>query len=80
MSRPLEGLVVVVAGAGGGIGREIALAMARDGARVVMNDIGASLAGEGMDAGPSQVVVDEIRAAGGQAVASRVSVSPALSA
>jgi len=72
--------VVVVTGAGGGIGRDIALAMAREGARVVVNDIGASVAGEGKDAGPAQKVVDEIRALGGEAVASTDSVSEAVSA
>lgn len=76
----LEGKVVVVTGAGGGIGRDIALAMAREGARVVVNDIGASLAGEGVDAAPAQTVVNEIRAAGGQAVANSDSVSQAQSA
>lgn len=76
----LEGKVVVVTGAGGGIGRDIALAMAREGARVVVNDIGASVAGEGVDAAPAQTVVNEIRAAGGQAVASSDSVSQAQSA
>lgn len=76
----LKAKVAVVTGGGGGIGREIALAMAREGARVVVNDIGASLAGEGSDAGPAQTVVNEIRAAGGEAVASTDSVSEAQSA
>jgi NAD(P)-dependent dehydrogenase (short-subunit alcohol dehydrogenase family) len=67
--------VVVVTGAGGGIGRDFALAMAANGARVVANDIGASVSGEGRDAGPAQRVVDEIRAAGGEAVASTDSVA-----
>jgi NAD(P)-dependent dehydrogenase (short-subunit alcohol dehydrogenase family) len=71
----LEGKVVVVTGAGGGIGRDFALAMAAHGARVVVNDIGASVSGEGRDAGPAQKVVDEIRAAGGEAVASTDSVA-----
>jgi NAD(P)-dependent dehydrogenase (short-subunit alcohol dehydrogenase family) len=74
-SRMVEGKVVLVTGAGGGIGREIALAMARSGARVVVNDIGSSLAGEGQDAGPAQAVANEIKAAGGAAVASTDSVS-----
>jgi NAD(P)-dependent dehydrogenase (short-subunit alcohol dehydrogenase family) len=71
----MEGKVVVVTGAGGGIGRGIALAMAAAGARVVANDLGVSLTGEGADAGPAQRVADEIAAAGGQAVASTDSVS-----
>jgi len=76
----LEGKVIVVTGAGGGIGRDIALAMAREGARVVVNDIGASVAGEGSDAGPAQQVVDEIRAEGGEAAANTDSVSDARAA
>ena len=71
----LEGKVVLVTGAGGGIGREFALAMAAAGARVVVNDIGTSVKGEGRDAGPAQKVADEIRAAGGSAVASTDSVA-----
>ena len=55
----LDGKVVVVTGAGGGIGREIALAAAAEGARVVVNDIGASLGGEGFDASPAHNVVGE---------------------
>lgn len=78
--RMVEGKVVVVTGAGGGIGRDIALAMAREGARVVVNDIGASVSGEGNDAGPAQAVVNEIKAFGGEAVASTDSVSEASSA
>jgi len=71
----LDGKVVVVTGAGGGIGREIALAAAAEGARVVVNDIGASLGGEGFDASPAHNVVGEIEAAGGDAVANLDSVS-----
>ncbi len=71
----LQGKVVVVTGAGGGIGRDFALAMAAQGARVVVNDIGASVSGEGRDSGPAQKVVDEVRAAGGEAVASAESVA-----
>jgi len=67
--------VVIVTGAGGGIGRDFALAMAAHGARVVVNDIGASVTGEGKDAGPAQKVVDEIRAAGGTAVANSDTVA-----
>lgn len=76
----LDGKVIVVTGAGGGIGRDIALAVARAGARVVVNDIGASVAGEGSDTGPAQKVVEEIRAAGGDAVANTDSVSEAQAA
>ncbi len=79
-STMLADKVMVVTGAGGGIGRDIALAMARAGARVVVNDVGASVAGEGCDAGPAQRVVDEIRAAGGEAVANTDSVSEAQTA
>ena len=64
-TRMVNGKVVVVTGAGGGIGRDIALAMAREGAKVVVNDIGASVSGEGSNAGPAQAVVDEIKALGG---------------
>ena len=71
----LEGKVVVITGAGGGIGRDIALQCAAQGARVVVNDLGASVAGEGGDTGPAQRVVAEIVAAGGQATANTDSVS-----
>jgi NAD(P)-dependent dehydrogenase (short-subunit alcohol dehydrogenase family) len=71
----LEGKVAIVTGAGRGIGREHALALAQAGAKVVVNDLGGSLAGEGTDATPAQGVVNEIVAAGGQAVASYDDVS-----
>jgi NAD(P)-dependent dehydrogenase (short-subunit alcohol dehydrogenase family) len=71
----LEGKAVVVTGAGGGIGRDFALAMAAAGARVLVNDIGTSVKGEGRDTGPAQKVVDEIRASGGTAVANTDSVA-----
>jgi len=75
MTTLMEGKVVVVTGAGGGIGRDIALAMARDGASVVVNDLGASLSGEGTDQAPAHKVVAEIVAAGGSAIASTESVA-----
>ncbi|MBK5012131.1 SDR family oxidoreductase [Pseudomonas sp. S60] len=81
MGSMVEGKVVLVTGAGGGIGRDIALQMAQQGAKVVVNDVGASVSGEGVDVGPAQRVVDEILSAGGQAVANTDSVSdPAAAA
>ena len=71
----LKDKVVIVTGAGGGIGRDFALAMAAHGAKVVVNDIGASVSGEGKDAGPAQKVVAEIQAKGGTAVANTDSVA-----
>lgn len=65
----LDGKVAAITGSGRGIGRGIALLMAKEGAKVVVNDIGASVAGEGMDKGPAQQVVDEIKKGGGQAAA-----------
>ena len=65
----LGGKVAIVTGAGRGIGCAHALALAAAGARVVVNDLGGSLAGEGADLTPAQQVVEEIRAAGGEAVA-----------
>lgn len=79
-TRCLEGKSVVVTGAGRGIGREIALLAAAEGAKVVVNDIGASVEGEGGDAGPAQTVAEEIRAAGGTAVANTDSVVEPASA
>ena len=80
MSRMMDNKVVIVTGAGGGIGRDIALAMAREGAKVIVNDVGASMTGEGHDVGPAQRVVDEIRAAGGEAAANTDSVADAAAA
>jgi len=76
----LEGRVAIVTGAGGGIGREMALALAEAGAKVVVNDIGASLAGEGADQGPAERVASEIRGRGGAAAPNTDSVSTWASA
>lgn len=77
VSHMLDGKVVVVTGAGGGIGRDIALMAGANGARVIVNDIGAGLDGSGQDDGPAARVVAEIKAAGGEAVASLDSVADA---
>ncbi|MCT4473996.1 SDR family NAD(P)-dependent oxidoreductase [Bosea spartocytisi] len=77
VNHMLDGKVVVVTGAGGGIGRDIALMAGANGARVVVNDIGAGLDGSGQDDGPAARVVAEIKAAGGEAVASLDSVADA---
>ncbi len=71
----LDGRVVVITGAGRGVGREHALLMAAEGASVVVNDLGGEQDGSGADTGPAQQVVDEIVAAGGQAVANGDSVA-----
>jgi NAD(P)-dependent dehydrogenase (short-subunit alcohol dehydrogenase family) len=71
----LEGRVAVVTGAGRGIGAEVAKAMAREGASVVVNDLGVSIDGTKPSAGPADAVVAEILAAGGKAVASHESVA-----
>jgi NAD(P)-dependent dehydrogenase (short-subunit alcohol dehydrogenase family) len=75
MGGSLEGKVVAVTGAGRGIGREIALLCAREGAAVVVNDLGGSADGEGADTTPANEVVKLIQAAGGRAFANLASVA-----
>jgi len=75
MNKPLDGKVVIVTGAGGGVGEGIAKLAASRGAHVVVNDLGGSPTGEGADAGPAQRVADEIKAAGGSAIANTQSVA-----
>jgi NAD(P)-dependent dehydrogenase (short-subunit alcohol dehydrogenase family) len=75
MSGLCDGRVVVVTGAGGGIGRSHALLFAKEGAKVVVNDLGGSRDGSGTSAGPAQQVVDEIKALGGEAVAHTEDIS-----
>jgi NAD(P)-dependent dehydrogenase (short-subunit alcohol dehydrogenase family) len=71
----LAGKVIAVTGAGRGIGREIALLCAREGASVVVNDYGTSGEGEGSDTSPAQETVNEIRASGGTAIVNTASVA-----
>ena len=71
----LDGRVAIITGAGRGIGREHALLFAAEGAKVVVNDLGGAVDGSGDDRSAAQQVVDEITAAGGQAVANADDVS-----
>ena len=76
----LDGRVAVITGAGRGLGREHALLLAAEGARVVVNDLGGGPDGSGSDATPAQQVADEIRAAGGEAVANGDDITSAAGA
>src|SRR5437764_11845785 len=71
----LEGRVAIITGAGRGLGREHALLFAREGAKVVVNDLGGAMDGTGGDRTPAQQVVDEIVAMGGEAVANADNVA-----
>ena len=75
MSGICEGRVVIITGAGRGIGREHALEFAHQGAKVVVNDLGGEMDGTGSSTGPAGEVVDEIRSAGGEAVANGDDIS-----
>lgn len=75
MGDRLKGKVAVVTGSGGGIGRGEALALASEGAKVVVNDVGAAVTGAGSSSRPADAVVAEIKAMGGEAVANYDSVS-----
>jgi NAD(P)-dependent dehydrogenase (short-subunit alcohol dehydrogenase family) len=77
MSIDFHGRVAIVTGAGGGLGREHALALAQRGARVVVNDLGGTVEGSGGSAGAAQKVVEEITALGGEAMADSASVTDA---
>lgn len=74
MAKSLQDKVIIVTGAGRGIGRAIALLLAEEGAKVVVNDIGVALDGSGSDVGPAQEVVNEIKKKGGAAIASTISI------
>ncbi len=75
MTKLCEGRIAIITGAGRGIGREHALLLAHHGAKVVVNDLGGSMDGEGTDQGPAQDVVDEIKAMGGEAIANTDDIS-----
>lgn len=75
MTAPLDGKVAIVTGAGAGLGRAEALHLSSQGARVVVNDVGAALDGTGSDTSAAERVVEEIGAAGGEAIAHHGSVS-----
>jgi len=75
MSGLCEGRIAIVTGAGRGIGRDHALSLARHGAKVVVNDLGGNVDGSGGDLSPAEQVVQEIRAAGGEAVSNGDDIS-----
>ncbi|MFZ6688084.1 SDR family NAD(P)-dependent oxidoreductase [Undibacterium sp. SXout11W] len=75
MTIDFKGRVAIVTGAGGGLGREHALALAARGAKVVVNDLGGARDGSGSSLTAAQAVVEEIRAAGGEAIANGASVT-----
>ena len=75
MQALLEGKVIVVTGAGAGVGKGIAMEAARQGAKVIVNDLGVAIDGSGASSGPAQQTVDEIRAFGGTAAANTESVA-----
>lgn len=75
MSIDFTGRVAIVTGAGGGLGKQHALALAARGAKVVVNDLGGARDGSGGSTSAAQAVVDEIRAAGGEAIANSASVT-----
>ena len=75
MALDFDGRVAIVTGAGGGLGKQHALALAARGARVLVNDLGGARDGTGGSRGAAQLVVEEIRAAGGQAIANGASVT-----
>lgn len=75
MALDFKGRVAIVTGAGGGLGRQHALALAARGAKVVVNDLGGAVDGSGGSVSAAQAVVEEIRAAGGQAIANGASVT-----
>ncbi len=75
MTIEFKGRVAIVTGAGGGLGRQHALALAARGAKVVVNDLGGARDGSGGSVSAAQSVVDEIRAAGGEAIANGASVT-----
>jgi len=75
MTKLCEGRVAIITGAGRGIRREHALLLAHHGAKIVVNDLGGAMDGEGADASPAQQVVDEIKGMGGEAVANGDDIS-----